>query len=585
VAPAIPGASGADSYIRDALQSAFTIVPATTGASDFRRRYGQPLVVILSAAALVLLVACANVANLLLARGAARRHELSLRVALGASRWRLVRSLLVESALLAAGAVALGVPLASWGSRLLVRQLSTDSRPLFLDLSMGWRLLAFSMMIALTTLVLFGVAPALRASRVDPMDALKEHARGTAGDSRPALAGGLVVAQVALSLVLVAMAGLLIQTFTSLVRRDLGFARDEILIVQIESRAAIDDSRQRVPMYARVREAVRAVPGVSDAALSNLTPLADLVFDPPIDVSGSAPLPARARSTFAYLVTPGWFNTFGIPLIAGRDFVDSDRPGTPFVAIVNEAFSKKFLSGASPLDHTITLPAIMSAPAPAAALRIVGVAADAVYASVREAAQPTMYLVLAQHDEAFFTRGLTSVSLNVRATRGSPARLTRSIAAAIAAVSPQLAITIHPLSKQVDDSLARERVVAMLSGFFGALALLLAGLGLYGVTSYAVSRRRTEIGIRMALGAAPRGVVRLVLSRIAVLIGIGVLIGAGISLWTAKFVAALLYGLEPRDPLTLISAAVILGAVGAAAGWLPAYRASRIDPAEVLRDS
>jgi len=389
------------------------------------------------------------------------------------------------------------------------------------------------------------------------------------------------VAQVALSLVLVTMAGLFIQTLSSLVHRDLGFARDELLVILIESQRALDDPRQRVPMYQRVREAVRAVPGVSDAALSNLTPLADLVFDPPIDVSGSGPWSPRERSTYAYLITPGWFSTFGTALVAGRDFDDTDRVGAPLVAIVNQAFARKFLKGASPLDHTITLPAVMYAPAPASGLRIVGLVGDAVYANVRESPQPTMYLALAQHD----MRGRGSVSLNVRATHGSPALLARSVIAAIASVNPRLAVTVHPLTKQIGDSLARERVIAMLAGFFGALALLLAGLGLYGVTSYAVSRRRTEIGIRLALGAAPGGVVRLVLSRVTRLVGAGILVGAAVSLWASKFVATLLYGLEPRDPVTLIVAAVALGTVGAAAGWLPAYRASRIDPADILRDA
>jgi putative ABC transport system permease protein len=586
VAPPIAGASGADSYIRDALQSPFTLVPAATGQSFLRSRYTQPLIIILSAAALVLLIACLNVANLLLARATARQHELSLRVALGASRWRLVRSLLAESALLAAGAVGLGMLLASWGSRLLIRQLSTETRPLSLDVTIDWRLLAFAVAIALTTLALFGVAPALRASRADPMNALKEHARGSAGDSRPGFAAALVVAQVALSLVLVAMAGLFIQTFTSLARRDLGFAGDALLVVQIESRRAIDNPRERVPTYERVRDAVRAVPGVLDAALSNLTPLADVVFDPPIDVSGSRPLTPRERSTYAYLITPRWFSTFGVGLVAGRDFVESDRAGAPLVVIVNQAFAKKFLNGVSPLDHTITLPAAMYAPAPTTGLRIVGMVADAVYGSMREPLQPTMYLALAQHDGAFFMRGgPESISLNVRAAQGSPARLTKSIAAAIAGVNPRLTVTAHPLTTQIDDALARERVVAMLGGFFGAMALLLAGLGLYGVTSYAVSRRRTEIGIRMALGAAPAGVVRLVLSRVTLLVGMGVAVGASVSIWAAKLVAALVYGLEPRDPLTFIGAALVLSMVGALAGWLPARRAARIDPAQVLRES
>ena len=583
-APQSAVASNADSYLRDRLQSPFTLVPAATGHSFFRGRYAQPLLIILSAAGLVLFVACANVANLLLARAAARRHELGVRVALGASRWRLVRSLLAESALLAAAAVALGIPLAAWGSRLLVRQLSTDTRPLFLDLSPDWRLLTFAIGVAVATLVLFGGVPAVRASRADPMEALKEHARGTAGDSRAGFASGLVVAQVALSLVLVAISGLLIQTFASLVRRDLGFAGDEVLVALIEA-PAIDDAAQHVPTYERVRQAVLAVPGVADAALSNLTPVADLVFDPPIDVSGSGPLSPRERSTYAFVVTPRWFSTFGIALVAGRDFAETDRRGTPLVAIVNQAFAKKFLNGASPLDHTITLPTVMYAPRPSAGLRIVGVVADAVYGSVRERLQPTMYLALAQHDDALFMRGISSISLSVRSKSGSPSRLAKSVVAAIAGVNPQLAVTAHPLTKQIDDSLARDRVVAMLGGFFGALALLLAGLGLYGVTSYAVSRRRTEIGIRMALGAAPAGVVRLVLSRVTLLVSIGVAIGCGVSIWASKFVTALLYGLGPRDPITLVGAAVVLSVIGAIASWLPAYRASRIEPAMVLRDS
>jgi predicted permease len=377
----------------------------------------------------------------------------------------------------------------------------------------------------------------------------------------------------------------LIQTFASLARRELGFARDELLVVQIESRRALDDSREQLPIYERAREAVRAVPGVADAALSNLTPLADVVFDPPIDVSGSGPLSPRERSTYAYLVTPRWFSTFGVGLIAGRDFEETVRAGTPPVAIVNQAFAKKFLHGASPLDHTIRLPAVMYAPAPVTGLRIIGVVADAVYGSMREPLQPTFYLEMKQHDEAFFTRGLGSVSLNVRATQGPPARLTRSVVAAIADVNPRLTVTVHPMAKQVDDALARERVVAMLAGFFGALALLLASLGLYGVTAYAVARRRAEIGIRMALGASQAGVIRLVLARVTTLVTIGVLIGAGLSTWASTFVSSLLYGIQPRDPATLATGAVVLGAVGAAAGWLPAYRASRIDPAEVLRDS
>jgi putative ABC transport system permease protein len=246
--------------------------------------------------------------------------------------------------------------------------------------------------------------------------------------------------------------------------------------------------------------------------------------------------------------------------------------------VVNEAFVRIFLKGVNPLGRTLTL--AIKGPTSGLPLEIVGVAADAVYRSLRDPVPPTIYLPFAQQQLR-----LTVVSLSVRSSSGSPLRLIRSLENAINAVNPELALTFHPLADQVNASLTQERVVAMLSAAFGGLALLLAGVGLYGVTSYAVSRRRTEIGIRMALGAAPAGIVRLVLSRVSRLVGAGVIVGAGASLWASRFVAALVYGLAPRDPVTLIGAAFMLAAVAALAGWLPAWRASRIDPAEVLRES
>jgi ABC-type lipoprotein release transport system permease subunit len=313
--------------------------------------------------------------------------------------------------------------------------------------------------------------------------------------------------------------------------------------------------------------------------------MGNLVFDPPIDVSGGRALSARERSVYGNMISADWFSTFGVSFIAGRDLREGDRVGSELVAIVNEAFSRKFLNGASPLDHFITLPDLMVQPSSNVPIRIVGVVADAVYASLREPAQPTMYLPLAQHQEPFFLRGLVSINLNVRAASGTPALLARSIAVAIGNIHPQLAVTFRPLADQVDDSLARERVVASLAGFFGVLALMMAALGMYGVTAYAVGLRRTEIGSRMALGASPASVVRMVLSRLSILVGAGMIVGASVSAWASAFVASLLYGLEPRDPATLMGATATLAAVGAIAGWLPAWRASRIDPAAVLRDS
>jgi ABC-type lipoprotein release transport system permease subunit len=297
--------------------------------------------------------------------------------------------------------------------------------------------------------------------------------------------------------------------------------------------------------------------------------------------SPAVSLPDAERVVAVNFVSSGWFAAYGTPVQAGRDVDIRDTASAPPVALVNDAFVRRFFGGRVPIGETIRAPA----PGPRRTQpprEIIGTVSDAVYFSLREAVQPTIYLPLAQWDLAVpFGGG----SVSVRSVTGTPERLQRSIAAAVSGQHQDVSFEFRLLTKQVQASLTQERVVALLAGFFGALALLLAGLGLYGVTSYAVSRRRTEIGIRIALGAAPGGVVRLVLSRVTLLVGVGVLVGAGVSVWAAKFVETLLYGLEPRDPVTLLGAAVVLGTVGALAGWLPAYRASRIDPAEVLRDS
>jgi predicted permease len=560
------------------------LTPAATGDSSVRERYQQPLLTIMVVVVLVLVIACANIANLLLARGIARRHELSLRLALGASRWRLVRQLFTESAVLAGTGAGLGIVLAAWGSRFLLSQISTEVRPVFLDLSMDRHVLLFTIGVAIATALLFGVAPALQASSVAPMEAMKDHAtrHSSAGGRRGGLASGLVVAQVALSLMLVVAAGLFVRTFASLATRPLGFDRDRVLVAAVNAHSAAIDPSQRQAFYERARQAVGALPGVASAAVSYDTPPVTMISIIPINsISGGATLLGMERMSAVNFVSPGWFSTFGTRVTTGRDVADRDRGGAPRVALANQAFARKFLNGASPLGHTIASTA-GSPPAPLS-IEIIGVVEDAVFGSLRAPVHPMLYLPMAQTDW-LPPNAVAQMDLSVRSEGTPSALLARTVTAAIRDVNPNLVVTSRSLTDQVNATLTQERVVAMLSGFFGALALLLAGLGLYGVTSYAVSRRRTEIGIRMALGAAPASVVRLVLSRVTGLVAMGVAVGAGISLWASKFVAALLYGLEPGDPVTLIGAVLVLGAVGAAAGWLPAFRASRIDPAEVLRD-
>jgi putative ABC transport system permease protein len=562
------------------LSKGLTLVPAATGNSDLRTRYERPLLTIQIVVALVLLIACANIANLLLARAAARRHEWSVRLALGASRWRLVRLLMTESVVLSLVGAGLGFLVARWGSQLLVQQLSTQTNAVFLDLPVDWRVLAFTTGTAVLTALLFGTVPAFRAAGVAPMEAIKDQGRGAAGETgRMSVASTLVVAQVALSVLLVVAAALFMRTFANLARLDLGFDPTRVLVVTMSAERASIEPAQRVAVFERARQAVQALPGVERAALSYVTPVSGHNWGNRLEVSGSIALSETERGARRNQVSPEFFETYGQRLVAGRNFTDGDRDGAPLVAIVNEAFARRFLNGANPIGHTLRrFPARAGEPS----LEIVGVAGDAVYRRLREPIPPTVYSPVMQSSP-----GLPSseYNLNVRAAAGSLPLLTHGIADAIGGVSSDLALTFRPLSDQVNASLTQERIVAMLSGFFGGLALLLAGLGLYGVTSYAVSRRRGEIGIRMALGAAPESVIRLVLGRVSALVGIGIAVGAGLSLWGAQFVSTLLYGLEPRDPATLVASAGVLAAVGAIAGWLPARRASRIDPAEVLRDS
>ena len=565
---------------KDYLKEPFQLASAATGNSGLRNRYRTPLTTIMVVVALVLLIACANIANLLLARATARQHEMSVRIAIGASRMRLVRQLLAESLLLSGCGAALGLLIARWGSQLLVRQLSTSTNRVFLDLGLDWRVLGFTTLIAVGTALLFGMAPALRASRVHPGDALREQGRGVATDRRFGMGNILVVLQVALSLVLVIAAGLFMRSFTSLANMNLGFDRDPVMIVTVNARQLALEPADRAPFFERVRESTQIVPGVVSAAVSVVTPVSGSSWQFLVEIPGRPDLSERERGVHVNLVSPDFFRTMGTRLIAGRDFTSADRKGAPDVVIVNEAFAKKFFNGENPVGRIIKQPPFPDRPG--TTHTIVGYAQNAVYRSMRQEIPPTTYLPLPQYREP-----PTAVSLSVRAGGGSPTLLIKPLADALTGVNKDLAITFRPLAEQVNAALIQERVVAMLSGFFGALSLLLAGLGLYGVTSYAVNRRRAELGIRMALGAAPGGVVRLVLQRVALLVGMGIVLGVVLGVtagvMASKFLVTLLYGLPPKDPLTFGVASVVLAGIGALAGWIPARRASRIDPAAILR--
>jgi putative ABC transport system permease protein len=567
---------------RDFLKDPFVLEPAGVGTSAYRQLYRRPLMTILAVVALVLLMACANIANLQLARGAERRHEMSVRLALGASRWRLARQLLMESIVLAGIGASLGLVLATWASRALVTQLSSEA-PVVLDLSLDGRVLAFTAATMIGTVILFGLAPALRATHVAPMDALKAHGRGPTGDARAHVSNGLLVAQVAVSLLLVVAAGLFVRTFAHLTRVSLGFDRDRVLWMMVT--APTVPAADRNPFYHRLVRAAAAVPGVAGAGGS---------LNPPLTVSSAADIVATVPGTESRPdagalsqfidITPGWLAAYGTPIRAGRDLDDHDTQAARPVMLVNETFVRRLFPGRNLIGTTLALTAHDPpyGDRPLGSRTVVGIVGDAVYGSIREPVPPTIYYPLAQRDGPL---NLSVFFMAVRSSADSPVLLTRGVAAALTGVNPDLRFTFRLVADQVNASLTQDRLVAMLSGFFGGLALLLAGLGLYGVTAYAVARRRAEIAVRMALGAAPAGIVRLVLARVSVLVGLGVTLGTGVSLATSTVVASLLYGIEPRDWVTLVSAAATLVAVGVVASWLPAYRAARIDPAEVLRET
>ena len=562
------------------LANALTIRPGST-VQGIRDQYQKPLFALMGIVGLTLLIACGNIANLLLARATARRHEFSVRSALGASAGRLARQLLAESVLLSAVGAALGVVVALLGSRFLVAQLSMTTNRIFnrvfIDVGIDWRMLAFTAAVGIATALLFGVAPALRSSRVAPIDAMKEHGRGTSS-ARGGFAGSLVMVQVAMSLVLLIGAGLFVRTFAALSNRDLGLDREGILVVDMNSDRAGTDSAARVAMYDRLVQSVRAMPEVSSAALSSITPVSGTNSTRRMLRVGMPPLAEADRRVWVNVISPGWFATMGTRVVAGRDFDDRDRAGAARAVIVNETYVRKHFGSENPLGQLIVEePASFADPTP---LEIVGVIEDAVYRSVREPVPPTMYWPIAQQ-----ARPPVIMSLMVRVRSAALGTISRGALAAVAAVNPNITTSVRPFSDIVDAALSRERLVARLSGFFGVLALILAALGLYGVTSYSVNRRHTELGIRMALGTTPAAVVRLVLSRVGMLVAAGLLLGTIVSWWATQFTGALLYDLAPRDLPTMIAAVLVLASVAALSAWLPARRAARIDPASVLRDA
>jgi putative ABC transport system permease protein len=550
------------------LAEAFTLAPAATGGvSPLRTRFAGPLTVIMAVVAAVLLIACANIASLMLARAATRRHEMSVRLALGASRARLGAQLFVESLLLGIAGAAAGLVLARAGATLLIAQFGAGAASL--DVSIDVQVLGFTTLIALTATLLFGMAPALALRGVQPNEVLKEGSRAVAGDGRGTLRSVLVVAQIALSFALVAGAGLFGRTFSTLAATPLGFDPERLLIINVDARQSPVEIGGRPAFYQRVAEAVGGVPGVARASVSFLTPLSGRGWNNRVEVAGGPVLAARERVTWLNAVGPRWFETYGMRLIAGRDFSASDSEGATPVAVVNEAFVRRFVGSANPIGLPVKA---LGSPMPDAT--IIGVVNDTLYRSPRSGVAPIMYVPMAQAGP--LASGF-AVAVRLAAERGP---IDAQIAEAVTRVDPALTVAFRDYSDQVRATVAQERLVAILSACFAGLAMLLAALGLYGVTAYAISRRLPELAVRVALGASARRVVRLVLGKVLVLLVAGNAIGVVLVLWGGRFARTLLFGVEPHDPVMIAGAAAILIGVGVVAGWLPARRAALLNPTQ-----
>jgi putative ABC transport system permease protein len=507
-------------------------------------------------------------------------------MALGSSRGQIARLLFVESLIVAMLGAAFGLVFAKWSSALLVQQLSTRQNTVSLNLVLDWRVLAFTVSLAFFSAIIAGIAPVIGLKCVAPGEALKDAGRGIAGDRRFAVRSTLVVAQIGVSLVLVVAAGLFLRTFASLSQLPLGFVPEPLLIAELNFPTSGGSAGERSARVQRLRNAVAAVPGVRSASVSAIRPLTGGGWSSGLVGIGDKPLSRSQPDLWLNATTPGWFETMGIPLRSGRDFEASDRVGSGPVAIVNEAFVRRYLPDRQPIGQHVRLgfdPLGFDrevGEGQRTRHEIVGVVGDTVYATPREGMLATMYVPLAQRDPNSFW---PTVLLTIDAVPGTRAALERDVAAALAKVDPTVAFTFGTFDQLVEATLTQERLIAMLSAFFGGFAVLLAALGLYGVVAHAVRAQQTEIGMRIALGATASSIVRLVFQRVGLLLAAGLALGVAGSLWATRFVETLLFQLDADDPMTIASAAAVLVVVGLLAAWVPARRASRVDPMIAMR--
>jgi putative ABC transport system permease protein len=554
------------------LTSRLEAVGGGAGYSTLRENYERPLWLLLAIAGLVLLIACANLANLLLARASTREREIAVRQAVGASRARIIRQLLVETLLLTFLGTALAVVLAQGLSRFLVSLIGTGLNSVFLDVTPDWRVLGFTAGVASLTCLLFGLTPALRATRIELSAVMKATGRGvTSGGGRLSLRRALVVVQVALSLVLVASALLFTRSLNKLLTLDAGFNQENLLAARISFRRLNIAPERRIEFKSQLLERIKAVPGVQAVAESDTLPLTGGGRGNSVWVEGK---PDDKINVSFNRVGADYFQTIQLPLRSGREFNSHDTLSSPKVAIVSETFARQ-LRETNPIGRRVVVEQTPNEPE--TTYEIVGVARDAKFEDLKEELIPVMYLSSLQDPQPVPGRQFL-IRSNL-----PQAEITASVNRALNEVSPSLDTSFEWFRTMVEGSMLRERLMATLSGFFGGLALVLATIGLYGILSYGVASRTNEIGIRIALGARTREIVMLILREALILVVIGIVAGIPAVLVVARFASTLLFDLSPTDPVSLTLAGLVMLAVAILAAYLPARRATRIDPLVALR--
>ena len=576
------------------FENRIELEPGGAGWSHLRRQFRQPLLILMMVVGLVLAVACANVANLLLARAGAREKEIAVRLALGAGRFRLIRQLLTESVLLALAGGALGLLLAYQGTSVLLAYLP-QQRPVFLNVSPNARVLGFTLAISVLTGILFGLAPALRSTRLDLTASLKERAGNrSSGGPRLGLNKVLIVAQVALSLFLLIGAGLFVRSLQKLKSLDAGFDRENVVVFEVDPGDGFSVAQQ-VGLYKELLARLESLPGIQAVSLSAHPPLygATTAYNV-VKVPGYAPPPGEDTSSQLLWVGPTFFETMGIPLLQGRAFDPQDEtplaantrrpavakteqgavPDAPIAAVINQAMAHYFFGNDDPLGKHFDF---LAGSLKGRSFQVIGVVKDSKYKTLRETTRRAFYV-------SFFQDPAGGSLTFLLRTTGNLAVFASTIQRAVRELEPRFEVVgLKTLDDVVNESLVQERFVAQLAGFFSLFALLLACIGLYGIMSYAVTRRTNEIGIRMALGARSVDVIRLVIKESSLLVVIGVTIGLCAALATTRLVSSLLYGLTPNDPVTILLAVTVMIVIAALAGFLPARKASQVDPVVALR--